>query len=64
MTGQIFFRSHLFQNVCLRTIGSKISSWKGRIQDHSTVLGIDRESLSMGAFHASFPVSFRNLLAF
>jgi hypothetical protein len=45
------------------TIGSKKSSWNGRMQDHSTVLAIDLSSFSIGAIHSALPVSARRRLA-
>lgn len=50
---------HKFRHIC-----SKKSSWNGRIQLHRIVLDTDLFIFSIGALHASLPVSFRNRTAF
>ncbi len=45
------------------TIGSKISNWKGLIQDQSTVLAMDLFIFSIGAIQSGLPVSSRNRIA-
>lgn len=48
-----------FRHIC-----SKKRSWNGRMHDQATVFPTDLFMTSIGAFHRSSPVSWRNCLAF